>query len=141
MSELYFYRPLAAYNGRVFKCAGTCNAISVEVANEHWIKKSDDPVYLPGAAVIDGYKGDKITINRNNVSTQFFYGDPLPVDNNIVEVEVRSVYGNNMIYPANDVAERFTNLTGKKTLSRTDLANIRALGFAVKEIASKKPAK
>jgi len=138
MSELYFYRPLAAYNGRVFKCAGTCNAISIEVANELWIKKSDDPVYLPGVAVIDGYKGDKITINRNNVSTQFFYGDPLPVDNNIVEVEVRSVYGNDMIYPANDVAERFTNLTGKKTLSRTDLANIRAIGFEVKEVASKK---
>ena len=43
-----------------------------------------------------------------------------------------------MIYPANDVAERFAALTGKKTFSRTDLANIKALGFAVKEIASKK---
>lgn len=138
MSELYFYRPLAAYNGRVFKCAGICNGSSIEIANELWIKKSGDPVYLPGVAVIDGYKGDKITINRNNVSNQFFYGDPLPVDNIIVEIEVRSVYGNNKIYPANDVAERFAALTGKKTLSRTDLANIKALGFAVKEIASKK---
>lgn len=55
-----------------------------------------------------------------------------------VAVEVRSVYGNDTIYPANFEAERFAAIAGKKTLSRTDLMNIKALGFAVEEVAIKK---
>lgn len=57
---------------------------------------------------------------------------------NVVEVEVRNVYGNEMIYPANAAAERFAAIAGKKTLSRADLMNIKALGFAVEEVAIKK---
>lgn len=57
---------------------------------------------------------------------------------NVVEVEVRNVYGNEMIYPANAAAYRFAAIAGKKTLSRTDLMNIKALGFAVEEVAIKK---
>ena len=61
-------------------------------------------------------------------------------DKNIpaVMVEVRSVYGNEMIYPANFEAERFAAIAGTKTLSRTDLMNIKALGFEVEEVAIKK---
>lgn len=55
-----------------------------------------------------------------------------------VVVEVRNVYGNEMIYPANFEAERFAAIAGKKTLSRTDLMNIKALGFVVEEVAVKK---
>lgn len=55
-------------------------------------------------------------------------------DERTVEVEVRSVYGNEMIYPANFAAERFAAISGKKTLSRTDLMNIQALGFVVREV-------
>ena len=56
----------------------------------------------------------------------------------VVRVEVRSVYGNEMIYPVCFYAERFAAIAGKKTLSRTDLMNIKALGFAVEEVAIKK---
>jgi len=56
----------------------------------------------------------------------------------VAEVEVRSVYGNEMIYPANFAAERFAAIAGKKTLSRADLANIKALGFSVEEVAPRK---
>lgn len=56
----------------------------------------------------------------------------------VCKVEVRNVFGNEMIYPANFEAERFAAIAGKKTLSRTDLMNIKALGFAVEEVATKK---
>lgn len=58
--------------------------------------------------------------------------------NPAVLVEVRDVYGNTTIYPANAAAERFAAIAGKKTLSRTDLMNITALGFVVEEVATKK---
>ena len=53
--------------------------------------------------------------------------------NPVVLVEVRSVYGNTTIYPANAAAERFAAIAGKKTLSNTDLMNIQALGFVIEE--------
>lgn len=53
--------------------------------------------------------------------------------NPVCLVEVRSVYGNTTIYPANAAAERFATIAGKKTLSNTDLMNIQALGFVVEE--------
>lgn len=59
-------------------------------------------------------------------------------ESGVVKVEVRSVYGNDTIYPANFEAERFAVIAGKKTLSRTDLMNIKALGFVVEEVAIKK---
>lgn len=54
----------------------------------------------------------------------------------VVKVEVRNVYGNATIYPANAAAERFAAIAGKKTLSNADLMNIQALGFFVKKIAA-----
>ena len=56
----------------------------------------------------------------------------------VVKVEVRNVYGNDMIYPANAAAERFAAIAGNKTLRGIDLVNIKALGFAVEEVAAKK---
>lgn len=53
--------------------------------------------------------------------------------NPLVLVEVRNVYGNTTIYPANPAAERFAEIAGKKTLNNTDLMNIQALGFVVEE--------
>jgi hypothetical protein len=55
-----------------------------------------------------------------------------------VKVEVRSVYGNEAIYPVCFYAARFAGIAGKKTLSRTDLMNIKALGFTVEEVSIKK---
>lgn len=192
--EKYFYRPLAAYAGKVFKCAGICNDSNVDMANELFIEKAD-PVYLPGFVVIDGYRGDKVVIDGGNNVTPFNgnsyaevisllnmakarlegnepmnaawrladaagllrealpklpgeslidrdeptgRGYVLPIKekgpaNPAVLVEVRNVYGNTTIYPANAAAERFAAIAGKKTLNNTDLMNIQALGFVIEE--------
>ena len=62
-----------------------------------------------------------------------YNADPL-----VVKVEIVKVYGKDMIYPKNSAGERFAAIAGKKTFSSQDLANIKALGFAVEEIATKK---
>ena len=49
----------------------------------------------------------------------------------IALIEVRSVYGNELIYPRNKVAEVFAKIAGKKTLSNTDLLDIERLGFVI----------
>lgn len=56
----------------------------------------------------------------------------------VVKVEVRSVYGADKIYPANFEAERFAAIAGTKTLSQSDLDNIKRLGIQVEEVAIKK---
>ena len=62
-----------------------------------------------------------------------YNADPL-----VVKVEVIKVYGNDMIYPKNSAGERFAAISGKKTFTGQDLANIRALGFVIEEVAGKK---
>lgn len=64
--------------------------------------------------------------------------DRYNADRPVVKVEVRSIYGNSTIYPANNTAERFAAIAGKKTLSNADLMNIQALGFTVEEVTAKK---
>lgn len=56
----------------------------------------------------------------------------------VVAVEVRSVYGQDKIYPANTPAQLFASLTGTKTFSLRDLNHIQALGFEVAEIHKRK---
>jgi len=46
-------------------------------------------------------------------------------------VEIKTVYGNETIYPANDTAQVFADLIGTKTLSRLKLALIQGLGYSV----------
>lgn len=48
-----------------------------------------------------------------------------------VLIEVRNVYGNELYYPANETADVMLRLTGKKTFSKVDFNNIKALGFTV----------
>ena len=52
-----------------------------------------------------------------------------------IEVQVKTVYGNDLIYPICSKAKSFTTLTKTKTLSREDIAVIKALGYAVKTAA------
>lgn len=52
----------------------------------------------------------------------------------VIEIEVRSVYGNYMIYPANDAAKILARIAGKKTLSMDDLTNAQSLGMEVVEM-------
>lgn len=52
----------------------------------------------------------------------------------ILQIEVRSVYGKDTIYPVNDAAKTLARIAGKKTLSATDIQNANALGLEVVEI-------
>jgi hypothetical protein len=55
-------------------------------------------------------------------------------ESRVVKVEFKSAYGNERIYPANDKAELFCELSGKKTLSRDDIKTIKLLGFRVEVV-------
>lgn len=49
----------------------------------------------------------------------------------IVLISTRSVYGNELIYPENELAKRFAEFSGKSTLSLKDLRLIKSLGFKI----------
>lgn len=49
-------------------------------------------------------------------------------------VKIKSVYGNDLIYPVNDTAQKFSNLLGKKTFSKVDLAIIGNLGYTITQV-------
>jgi hypothetical protein len=49
-----------------------------------------------------------------------------------IEVQVRSVYGRNRIYPMNATATKFTELLKRKTFEKEDLAILKDMGFAIK---------
>lgn len=51
-----------------------------------------------------------------------------------VQIKIKSVYGNKLIYPANDTAIKFTQLLNKKTLSESDLKAIQALGYKIEQV-------
>jgi hypothetical protein len=53
-----------------------------------------------------------------------------------ITIRVTKNYGREAIYPADEAAETFTKLTGKKTFDRYDLNAIRELGFEIKVLAT-----
>jgi hypothetical protein len=52
----------------------------------------------------------------------------------IVQVTVRNVYGKETVYPANSLAEKLANLSGKKTFTHRDLGLIESMGFVIFEV-------
>ncbi|UOF77941.1 hypothetical protein [Caudoviricetes sp.] len=48
-----------------------------------------------------------------------------------ISVTIKSVYGNEMIYPACPVAEAFAQLAGTKTLTRQALQIIKSMGYQI----------
>lgn len=48
-----------------------------------------------------------------------------------ITVKIKSVYGNEVIYPVCDKSQIFVKMLNQKTLTRTDLQNIQELGFGV----------
>jgi len=48
-----------------------------------------------------------------------------------ITVSVRNVYGNDLVYPADDSAALFASLVGAKTLNIAQLRTIKALGYSV----------
>ena len=57
----------------------------------------------------------------------------------VITVAVRSVYGNDLVYPADEKAILFAQLIGAKTFSAGQLRTIRALGYTVHVAAGKLP--
>ena len=58
----------------------------------------------------------------------------------IITVSVRSVYGRDMVYPADDSALLFARLLQVKTFNAFQLSGIRALGYRVHVAAGQLPA-
>ncbi len=56
-----------------------------------------------------------------------------------IQVEVRNVFGNSLIYPVCEDAKRFANLTGNKTLSPYAVKLIEDLGYTVESVTPSLP--
>ena len=55
----------------------------------------------------------------------------------LVKIEVRNVYGNTYYYPANENAKLFTNIAGTKTIDPNNFKYIRLLGFKIEPVQPK----
>ena len=53
----------------------------------------------------------------------------------VIKVEVKSVYGNELIYIRSDHARYINQLTGKVTIDKYDIADLKHLGFEIEYIA------
>ena len=56
-----------------------------------------------------------------------------------IQVEIKSVFGREVIYPACAQAERFCQLIDQKSLTRHQVEQIKALGYEV-QVATSHPA-
>lgn len=56
-----------------------------------------------------------------------------------ITVAVREVYGNPLVYPADDQAALFAALISAKTFNRKQLATIKALGYEIHVAAGQLP--
>ena len=54
----------------------------------------------------------------------------------ILQVQVRTVYGNERIYPVNEVAQKFAALLNVKTFNRQQIVDIKALGYEFVVVAN-----
>ena len=49
----------------------------------------------------------------------------------ILKVKIKSVYGNDVVYPDCDISRTFVSLLGRKTLTSRDIDHIKALGYKI----------
>lgn len=54
------------------------------------------------------------------------------MEKQILEVELKSVYGRELIYPKNELAQNILQLTGRKTFYKKDLEILKKAGFQIK---------
>jgi hypothetical protein len=57
-----------------------------------------------------------------------------------IKIQVKSVYGNETIYPVCDKAKLFAAIAGQKTLTHKTIKDIKALGFNITLVAAPRPA-
>jgi hypothetical protein len=50
-----------------------------------------------------------------------------------IQVQIRTLYGNRVIYPACEVSRNFARIAGTKTLTPLTLRQIQALGYEIEE--------
>ena len=50
--------------------------------------------------------------------------------NTIIEVEIKTAYGNERIYPTNEAGRKLARLVGSKTFTRDIIALAKELGFS-----------
>jgi hypothetical protein len=55
---------------------------------------------------------------------------------NVVQVEQKSVYGVDKLYPANALAVHLAIFKGQKTLTNLDVSNLKAAGFQVERVVN-----
>ncbi len=51
-----------------------------------------------------------------------------------VQISIRNVYGEEKAYPVNTPAQLFARIAGTKTLTRTTLVNVLAMGCTIEEM-------
>lgn len=56
-----------------------------------------------------------------------------------IKVSIRSVFGNDTVYPVFDRAQLLTQLTGRKTMTARDLETVRQLGYQVTVVGGTAP--
>jgi len=44
-------------------------------------------------------------------------------------IEIRNVYGNELVYPICDKAKKLCSLTGQKTFNKYDISTLKSLGY------------
>jgi hypothetical protein len=54
--------------------------------------------------------------------------------NQVISIKEKSVWGNVLMYPNNEVANKFIQLLGKKTFALIDLKIIESLGYKLEYI-------
>lgn len=52
---------------------------------------------------------------------------------NVIIIEVKNVYGNDLVYCVSEHAESLYLLTGKKTLKEYDIVALKRLGFKIEQ--------
>lgn len=89
-----------------------------------------DAASRANVALHDDPNGDAIEIARKALEIDSITPGPFAEPRPLM-VTVKSVYGARKVYPNNDAAQLFAAIARTKTLSVTDLARARVLGFAI----------
>ena len=58
--------------------------------------------------------------------------EEIKIQEGVLHVEKKNVFGNDLVYPICNQAKLLTSLTGQKTLTRDAIYFIRKLGYKVK---------
>jgi hypothetical protein len=54
----------------------------------------------------------------------------------VVQITIKNVYGSTLYYPANEAAEIFARIAGKKTFKKADLNDMKQLGFQIEFVSA-----